>query len=375
MINDYRNPDAYSEYKVTNYPIRHKRKVPFAPQIKLSAVYRKAFMNILEMDRKLNEVILSAGDYLDLINDAYSSNIHWSVSTEGNPLTLREVRRISTSFFKDDNWDEKRDGPTQEILNHLYSYLRGDPYKLPWDKDTIRSIHRTITENTGIHGTPGEFRRTGAELIDEKDGFVYMIPCPEKSIEEETDSLLDWLRTSPYDAVVTAAVFFHEFESIHPFTDGNGRTGRTSFHILIQEFGLKNAKLCRFEEEILRPRNTYYDLLGYTDATSDYEPLLNYFVGSLEKAYENASKVFDAKNVLKNMDESSKAIAIRSKKEGWFTISDAARWIPSLGEQRVRHKLNGLVDMDVIEKEGKTRSTRFRFKDPLHFLKRKDDDR
>jgi len=371
MIINYRNPDAYSEYKVTNYPIRHKRKVPFSPQIKLGAEYRKAFMNILEMDRKLNEVILSAGDYLDLINDAYSSNIHWSVSTEGNPLTLNEVRRISTSFFKDGNWEEKRDGPTQEILNHLYSHLRGDPYRMPWDKDTIIRIHKTITENTGIPGTPGEFRRTESELVDEKDGFVYMIPCPRKFVEEEMDSLLDWLRTSPYDAVATATIFFHEFESIHPFKDGNGRTGRTAFHILIQEFGLKNAKLCRFEEEILRPRNTYYDLLGYTDATSDYEPLLNYFVGAIEKAYESASKIFDAKNVLKDLDEASKTIAVRSKKENWFTISDAAQWVPSLGKQMIRHKLNSLAEMDVIEKEGNTRSTRFRFKDPLHFLKGK----
>ena len=101
MITDYRNCDAYSGYKATGYPIKHKRKVPFDPKIRLSLRYKNMFLKIFDMDRKLNDVILTAGDYLDLVNDAFSSNIHWSVSIEGNPLTHEEVRRISTSFFKD----------------------------------------------------------------------------------------------------------------------------------------------------------------------------------------------------------------------------------------------------------------------------------
>ena len=372
MINDYRNPDSYSEYKVANYPVRHKRKVPFCPQVKLGKEYRNAFMNIQRMDRELDEMVLSAGDYLDLVNDTYSSNIHWSVSVEGNPLPLKEVRRISTSFFKDSGWEERRDGPVQEILNHLYSYMKGDPFGLPWDADVIKHVHEVLTQNTGIRGIPGEFRDTASELVDAKDGFVYMIPCPPESIGEEIDSLLEWLRTAPYDALVTASVFFHEFESIHPFTDGNGRTGRTLFRILLQELGLKNAKLCRFEEEILRPRDVYYDLLGYTDAASDHGPLIMYLTGALEKAYEKAVNEFGEKDILKNMDGTSRTLTMHSKREQWFSVSDASGWVPSLTEQSIRNKLNDLVELDIMKKEGNTRSTRFRFKDPLYFLKKKE---
>ena len=366
MITDYRNINAYSDYKASGYPIKHKRKVPFDPQIRLGLEYRKIFMNILEMDRVLNEIVLTAGDYLDLVNDVYSSNIHWSVSIEGNPLTREEVRRISTSFFKDAGYLEKRDGPAQEILNHLHSHLAvADMFRLPWDSDTVRNTHRMLTANTGIEGGSGIFRRTEAEIRDPKDGFVYMIPCPSKDIRDETDSLLEWLKTSPYDAAVTATLFFHEFESIHPFTDGNGRTGRTLFRILLQELGLKNSKLCRFEEEILGSLSTYYDLLGYTDQRSDYGPLIFYISAALEKAYERAVTEFGAKNVLKDLDEASKTLAVRSKKEQWFSLSDAAGWVPSLGEQRIGQKLKALAEMGVLEKRGNTRSTRFRFRDPF----------
>lgn len=370
MITDYRNLDAYSNYKATGYPVKHKRKVPFAPQIRLDQGYRRIFMNILEMDRKLNDVILTAGDYLDLVNDACSSNIHWSVSIEGNPLTPKEVKRISSSFFKDPGLIEKKDVHIQEILNHLHSYFAAELFRLPWDADKIRMTHKLLTERTGVGGAPGEFRKTDAAISDPKDGFVYMIPCPGSSIEEEINSLLEWLRLSPYDPVVTAVLFFHEFESIHPFTDGNGRTGRTLFQILLQELGLKNSKLCMFEEEILISLNAYYDLLSYADQTQDYEPLIGFISSALERAYERATKDFGAKNILNDMDEASRTLATRSKTErSWFTISEASKWVSSIGEQRTRQKLNGLVEAGVLEKEGSTRATKFRFKDPFAHIK------
>ena len=371
MIKNYRNPDAYSNYKPSGYPVKHKRKVPFGPKVSLSLDHRKAFMNIISMDKKLDEVILTAGDYLDFVNDVYSSNIHWSVSIEGNPLTKEEVRRISTSFFKDPGYMEKKDGPKQEILNHLYSHFMADMFELPWNADTVKATHELLTKNTGINGEPGEFRRTEAIITDPKDGFVYMIPCPSGNIDEETSSLTDWLKVSPYDSLTTAVLFFHEFESIHPFTDGNGRTGRTLFQILLQEMGLKNSKLCRFEEEILGSLNTYYDLLGYTDQTSDYEPIIDYFTGALERSYENAVKEFGAKNILSRpeLDDTTRTIAVWSKERSWFTISEAAERISGAGEQTVRHKIGLLVDIGVLEKEGSTRATRFRFRDPFAHLK------
>jgi Fic family protein len=176
--------------------------------------------------------------------------------------------------------------------------------------------------------------------------------------------LLSWLEESPYDPLVTATLFFHEFDSIHPFTDGNGRTGRTLFQILLQELGLKNSKLCRFEEEILGSLTTYYNLLGYTDQTQEYGPLIMYISESMHTAYRKAIVEFGGKNILREMDESSKTLAIRSKGASWFSISDASSWV-SLGDQRIAHKLNELVEIGVLEKDGRTKSTRFRFKDPF----------
>lgn len=361
-----RKISGYSIYRPVGYPVRHKRKVPFGPSIRLDQDYRNIFNSIMEMDHRLNEIVLTAGDYLDFVNDVCSSNIHWSTSIEGNPLTHDAVKKISTSYFRGDVNVEKRDGPTQEILNHLHSYVTANRFDTPWGMDVLRDTHRLLTSGTGISGEPGDLRTHESVIRDEND-FEYMIPCPCKNIEEELISLLFWLEGSPYDPLVTATLFFHEFESIHPFTDGNGRTGRTLFQILIQELGLKNFRLCRFEEEILGSLQTYYDLLGYADQSSDYVPLIRYMAESINAAYGKALSEFGSKNVLKGLDDASKTIVVRSKKTSWFTISDASSWI-SLGEQRTAQKLNGLVKMDVLEKDGRTQSTRFRFKDPLIHL-------
>lgn len=72
----------------------------------------------------------------------------------------------------------------------------------------------------------------------------------------------------------------------------------------------------------------------------------------------------------KEMDEDTRKIAMRARESmEWFTIADAMGWTRGLTEQSIRARLSSLVDKGVLEKEGRTRSTRFRFSDPFRSLK------
>jgi Fic family protein len=358
------NQTDYSAYRPKGYPVRHKEKIPFNPTLKINPKYREIVHQIREMDNALDEMVLSGDDYLGLVVDAYSSNIHWSVKIEGNNLPFEEVKKMTALFTAKKYNEETASGPTQEILNHLYSYVMRNRFKLPWTADTAMDVHSMLLEKTGIDCPLGQFRKEQVSIAG-SDGFEYFIACPPKNIENEMASLMDWLRDSPYDEIVTSALFFHEFESIHPFQDGNGRTGRTLFQILLQELGFKNSKLCKFEQKLLDPPETYYTLLAYTDATADYGPFATYIAESLLSAYEEAYSAFEEKNLIKDLDESSKTIIKKAKKNGRFTVSDACNWVPALGEQTIRSKLNNLINLDLLEKNGKTRSTSFMFRDPL----------
>ncbi|MCL1979160.1 MAG: Fic family protein [Methanomassiliicoccaceae archaeon] len=344
--------------------MRHKRKIPFDPTLRAHPNYREIVQKIRDLDNGLGEMVLSGDDYLNLVNEAYASNIHWSVKIEGNDLPLEEVHRLTTLFTSKKDKKETASGPQQEILNHLYSFVVKNKFSLPWSPEMVKDVHSMLLMDTGAECLIGKFRTEPASIIG-ADGFEYFIACPPGSIDEEMDSLLEWLAGSPYDEIVTAALFFHEFESIHPFQDGNGRTGRTLFHILLQELGLKNSKLCKFEQKLLDPPTTYYTLLAYTDSMGNYGPFIMYVASSLLSAYEEAFAAFEEKDLIKDLDESSKTIVKRAKKQGRFTVSDACKWVPGLGEQSIRKKLNDLVKIKLLEKVGNTRSMIFVFRDPF----------
>ena len=150
---------------------------------------------------------------------------------------------------------------------------------------------------------------------------------------------------------------------------GNGRVGRTLFHILVQELGLENFGLCRLEDKLLAVNHRYYSLLEYTDATGNYTPICRFFVDCILEAYDEALKEFSAKDTLKDMDENARTIALAARDLGeWFSVSDAAGWIGA-GDQTARMRLSELTEMKVLEREGNTRATRYRFLDPFGKVK------
>jgi len=364
------NSEKYKKYEPSGSPTRYKRKDQLGGGLKLGIEYREIFNKILEYDRKLDDIVLRSKDYFDLVFEAFTSNIHKSVSVEGNPLSLVRVRRTSENYFKK-GISSVDIGPEQEILNHLSSHFEHIDiiFKWPWTVETLKRTHKALTKNTGIEGLPGEFRTDDTVILAKDENgndHVCMHPSYHGNIEKELERLVEWLQFSPYDAIITAVIFFHEFESIHPFIDGNGRTGRTLFQILLQKLGLKNSKLCKFEESILGSLDTYYQLLAYTDDTLDYSPLIMYISEALYDAYSKALEEFESKDALKDMDETTKTLARRSKGAYWFTVADACLWTPSVKQQTVRDKLNRLVENDILEEKGNTSSKRYRFKDPFY---------
>ncbi len=369
VIIDYNNKNIeYSKYKVTDYPVKHRSKVPFNPSFRLNMKYRQVIEQIRKADEKLDRMILNDGDYRNLVISTYSSKVHWSVKIEGNDLPIQEVNRLSMLFSRGGSLEEEGDENKREIFNHMYSYFIKDRFSLPWDVNTVRMLHRALIDVAGQTNDSERFRTEESSFIG-KDGFEYFRACPPEKIEEELEALLSWLKYSPFDELITSIIFFQEFESIHPFRAGNGRTGRTLFQMLLQELGLKNSKLCMIEKELLRDAGMYYSLLIYTDATLDYCPLIMYVAESLLKSYTEAVSAFSERDLSGRLDEDMIRVVSKSKTIDEFSITDASQWIPQLSDQSIRKKLNEMADMGILEKRGMTRSQRFRFKDPFRELK------
>ena len=364
---DYRK---YASYRSDYHPVRHRKKDLFSLNLKLSPEYRGKLMGIWSKDDLLADYILSLKDYEELVSDAHAVNVHWSTKIEGNKLSLEEVRESSRKITASKARIAHNPGPKQEIINHLYSYFMEEELHLPWSLSMVELIHRMLMTGTGENCVPGHIREEEEMEVTDGKGRVTFKACPAKHVKTELNDLMEWVNESPYDPMVTAVVFFHEYESIHPFTEGNGRTGRTLFRVLMQELGFRRFNLCKLEDKLLAESGIYYSLLEYTDEKGDYGPLIEFFIDCIDDAYEEAVEEFSKRDLIKDMNEDSRKIAINARKSmDWFSVSDAMRWVLGLSDQSVRSRLASLVEKGVLEKEGQTRSTRFRFNDPFRSTK------
>lgn len=354
------------------YPVIHRRKVPFRPHIEVTEGFAKRVTAIRQLDSELDRFFPSLKDYFELIEEAYASNIHFSTKLEGNPLPLAAVRKLTRRSLRGGGPEKAPDFPTQEIINHLLIWLGPETIRPPWNLDRILEVHQTLLLGAPKNTRPGLLRDHDAAIYSDQDEEVFKT-CPPQHVREELDSLLSWnAQTAPsLDPVAGAAVFFHEFESIHPFTDGNGRTGRTLFHTYLQHRGLPNAHLCLVERELLREPEEYYRVLAWTDQEGKYGQLLEFFSQALERSYLDGVERFRKKDLLSSkLPESLRRLLVNAKHhQEWFSVSSAAGWIQGTSEQTVRNNLNGLVELKLLESKGKTRAKRYRFVSPLDQLK------
>ncbi len=358
-----------NEVRPKGYPVRHRRKVPFSPSISVPDGYMARRRRIDDLDFDLDRFALTEKDYMDLVTDAYASNVHWSTMLEGNPLKEEKVRKITASTFGGKGMTaETPSGPKQEIVNHLTHLLFPEDYRLPWDHQHIQRLHDYLLKGTGHRFKKGSYR-TDHRSVKDSTGMETFIACPPEHIASEMESLLRWINGPglAYDPVAAATVFFHEFESIHPFSDGNGRTGRCLFHLFLQDSRLPNSHLCKIEHEILADSEVYYKVLAYTDESGSYKELVDLVSSAILRAYEKTHRVLSEKDLLSSdLDETSKRVLKMAKRSGsWFSVTDASKWVNSAGPQTIRARLNELVDMGALQMRGNTRSRRYKVRNPL----------
>ena len=149
------------------------------------------------------------------------------------------------------------------------------------DESFIKELQYKLTQNTydtrryQLGERPGEYKHhdyvTGKEEIG---------AAPE-DVKEEMDELLLELQDIPDDKVLTAAAYFHaKFENVHPFADGNGRTGRLAMNYLLV---IHNHPPIVIHEE---DRRKYFEALEMWDKSQELKPLINFLKEQTVKTWE-----------------------------------------------------------------------------------------
>lgn len=205
----------------------------------------------------------------DFFNNFIINYTYNTTSIEGNTIPLNDVKNILTNDrFKVDNaslreiYDLRN---TKDTFNYILKN------KLRINVNTILKIHKMLLKDIDSRDS---FRNFDVRVF--KSHFD---STPYFRIHKEIDDLIKWFNSSDLHPFVKASIFHHRFEKIHPFADGNGRTGRMLFNII-----LLNSK---FPPIIItkKNRNKYLDSLSFADKNENYSKLIEFLLKEYEEGY------------------------------------------------------------------------------------------
>jgi Fic family protein len=174
---------------------------------------------------------------------------------------------------------------------------------LPLSLRLFREIHGVLlTKSRGSNQTPGEFRRSQNWIGGTRPGNAAFVPPPAEEVLECMSKLELFLhdQPEPTPVLLKAALAHVQFETIHPFLDGNGRLGRLLIALLLCEQKVLREPILYLSLYFKTHRQYYYELLNNVRMTGDWEAWLDFFAEAVivtaTQAVETAQQLLDLSN-------------------------------------------------------------------------------
>ncbi len=174
---------------------------------------------------------------------------------------------------------------------------------LPLSLRLFREIHGVLlTRGRGNHQTPGEFRRSQNWIGGTRPSNASFVPPPAEEVLACMSKLERFLhdQPEPTPVLLKAALAHVQFETIHPFLDGNGRLGRLLITLLLCEQKVLREPMLYLSLYFKTHRQHYYELLNNIRLTGDWEAWLNFFAEAVivtaTQAVETAQQLLNLSN-------------------------------------------------------------------------------
>jgi Fic family protein len=237
------------------------------------------------MEEEEKDIILST---LVLKESVHSSSI------EGTRSTIGDMYRSEK-----DKVDETVRRDVEEINNYREALLSGIAHLQNGGKIDVRllhSLHRTLMNGVrGGNKSPGEFKTSQNAIGTPGDALetAKMVPAPPAAVERLIDNLLDYI-DSDEDPLIKIALIHYQFETIHPYRDGNGRIGRLLIMLLLCKEGILTYPVIYPSEYFDRNRSRYIDLLFEVSSEDRFTEWFSFFLGALKEQADRSFAMISA---------------------------------------------------------------------------------
>ncbi len=304
----------------------------------------------IEMDEEVVKLLVDANKQLVKLDTASQliSNADLFISMYVRKEALISSQIEGTQCTLDDVLDPEVEANANLDVSDVINYVKATQYalkrleRLPLCCRLIREIHEVLMENVrGQDKTPGEFRRSqnwiGPANCSLKDARY--IPPNVEDMQNAMSDLEKYINeNTDYDPLIRVALIHYQFETIHPFLDGNGRIGRLLILLYLMEQGLLAKPVIYISYFLKKNQIEYYDRISEVRRSGNFEQWIRFFLEAVSKA---ASDSLESISKLSNLHDKNleKLPKTSRRKDNLRAVFDYVEQYPIIDIKRTANEL------------------------------------
>lgn len=258
------------------------------------------------MDHDIISLLVKANQMLGVLNVISSRipNVALFVSMYVRKEALLSSQIEGTQATLDDILDPALEANTNRDVAEVVNYIKAVEYaaqrlkELPLCNRLVREIHAVLMESVrGAEKGPGEFRQSqnwiGPQGSTLKNA-AYIPPNPEDMQKAMSELEIYFHNEDELDALIKIALIHYQFETIHPFLDGNGRMGRLLIMLFLKEKNILAYPTLYISYFLKKNRIEYYDRMMDVRLKGTFEQWIKFFLKALAESAQDAVDTIDS---------------------------------------------------------------------------------
>ena len=328
----------------------------YQPQFTISLELLALVEKVVSLRERIESATVSLAWIPNLQKDTRIRNGHASTAIEGNPLTLKQVRALEEGreLAASDQHSER------EVLNYFAGlrYVEKQSKLKKVRHEHLFELHLLLADTVMDQGTAGSYRNLNVQVGKH-------FPPSHEDVSPLMFELLEWWNTASLklSPILSSAILHYRFEDIHPFADGNGRTGRALALWDLYRRGFDAHYLFSVDEYYWEDRPAYYKALSQVreegeDLTKWLEYSTKGLLSTLERVWLRLQKF---------QTSSPQKINLTPRQEHLLgLLRDHRSLAPSeiwehlkVSRQGAMNIIKPLLEAELIEKRGTKKSGRY----------------